>query len=64
MELSEERAKAVVEYLKFKGVDPSRLVVNYFGSEKPLTENGSAEGRAQNRRVEFAVLEKKFVQVD
>lgn len=64
VELSEERAKAVVEYLKFKGVDPSRLVVDYFGSEKPLTENGSAEGRAQNRRVEFAVLEKKFVQVD
>ncbi len=51
--LSEDRAKAVVGYLKSKGVDESKLSANGYGQDKPLTENKTATGRAKNRRVEI-----------
>lgn len=52
-ELSTERAKAVSQYLINKGLMKGRI--NYFGygSERPITNNNSEEGQAQNRRVEF-----------
>ena len=51
--LSEERAKAVLNYLKSKGVDESRLVSVGFGAEKPVAKNATAAGRKKNRRVEL-----------
>ena len=58
--LSKNRAEAVVGYLLKKGIDRSRLEIKYFGSTKPITSNDSDEGRAKNRRVEFRILKKRF----
>ena len=54
--LSERRAASVVKYLTNKGIDASRLKSEGFGETKPIADNETVEGRAQNRRVEFKVL--------
>lgn len=54
--LSENRAKAVVDYLISKGIDAKRLQFNGFGKSMPIDTNATEEGRAHNRRVEFKVL--------
>jgi outer membrane protein OmpA-like peptidoglycan-associated protein len=51
--LSEQRAKAVLDYLVSKGVDPKRLTALGFGQSKPVADNATELGRAQNRRVEL-----------
>ncbi len=53
--LSERRAGAVAEYLVGKGVDKGRMVAVGFGEGKPVAGNDTAEGMAQNRRVELRV---------
>jgi outer membrane protein OmpA-like peptidoglycan-associated protein len=55
--LSNNRAKAVVDYLVSKGIDASRLTAVGFGEEKPVTTNKTAEGRTLNRRVELKLDE-------
>lgn len=59
--LSANRARAVVEYLEYIGIDPSLLEIGYYGSEVPAADNTTSEGRAQNRRVEFSVLRRRYV---
>lgn len=54
--LSENRAKAVVDYLVMKGVDVKRLYYKGFGKSMPIDSNATEEGRAHNRRVEFRVI--------
>jgi OOP family OmpA-OmpF porin len=49
--LSEQRAKAVLDYIVSKGIDPSRLESKGLGESQPVADNKTAEGRAQNRRV-------------
>ncbi|MFI5148977.1 MAG: OmpA family protein [Bacteroidia bacterium] len=56
--LSEDRAKAVVDYLISKEIDKSRLTFIGFGSAKPLEPNDTEEGKRKNRRVEFRILSK------
>jgi len=56
--LSESRAKAVVDYLEKKGVDPSRMEFKGYGFEQPVASNKTEEGRQQNRRTEFKILGK------
>lgn len=56
-QLSENRAKAVVDYLVSKGIDPSRLEYKGYGFSQPVATNDTEEGRAQNRRVEFKIIQ-------
>ncbi|MGB9465924.1 MAG: OmpA family protein [Candidatus Acidiferrum sp.] len=51
--LSEKRAQAVVAWLTAHGIPAARLSSKGLGQTKPLADNGSEDGRAQNRRVEL-----------
>ncbi|HEX7666303.1 MAG TPA: OmpA family protein, partial [Polyangiaceae bacterium] len=53
--LSKNRATSVVTWLVKAGIDKSRLYAVGFGQEKPIADNSTAEGKAQNRRVEFHI---------
>jgi OOP family OmpA-OmpF porin len=53
MKLSERRAKAVMEYLITKGIDPERLSAKGYGLTQPAASNNTKQGRAKNRRVEL-----------
>jgi len=54
--LSESRAETIVKELVKNGIDPSRLSAKGFGAQDPIADNGTAEGRAKNRRVELIKL--------
>ncbi|HHO76498.1 MAG TPA: OmpA family protein, partial [Deltaproteobacteria bacterium] len=54
--LSESRAGAVLEYLQSKGVESGRLTSKGYGSSMPVADNDTGQGRALNRRVEFAPI--------
>lgn len=54
--LSQERADAVKKYLIGKNIPATRLNTAGLGSEKPVADNSTAEGRKKNRRIEFEVL--------
>jgi outer membrane protein OmpA-like peptidoglycan-associated protein len=57
LNLSQLRARAVVNYLVKKGIDPRRLRAQGYGKTKPLATNDhEKDGRELNRRVEFIVL--------
>ena len=53
--LSEQRAHSVIDVLATDGVDRSRLTSKGLGEDKPIQTNSTAEGRAQNRRVEVHI---------
>jgi outer membrane protein OmpA-like peptidoglycan-associated protein len=53
--LSERRAQAVLAYMKDKGVDITRVTAVGYGETKPIAENITKAGKAQNRRIEFKV---------
>jgi len=54
--LSENRAKAVTNYLIAKGIAPGRLTFKGFGDTQPVADNATPEGRARNRRTELTVI--------
>ncbi len=56
LKLSERRAASVRSYLIAKGVNAANLTSHGFGDQQPIASNKTAEGQAQNRRVEFKVL--------
>jgi outer membrane protein OmpA-like peptidoglycan-associated protein len=53
--LSEQRAQSVIDVLAADGVDRSRLTAKGWGEDKPIQSNATADGRAQNRRVEVHI---------
>jgi outer membrane protein OmpA-like peptidoglycan-associated protein len=55
MSLGNRRANSVRAYLINKGIEPRRLRTETYGESRPVTTNDTAEGRAQNRRVELRV---------
>jgi len=55
--ISEKRAESAKKYLMDKfNISGDRMIVKGYGSQKPIADNKSKEGRAKNRRVEFRVL--------
>ncbi|MCS7077699.1 MAG: OmpA family protein [Bacteroidia bacterium] len=54
--LSENRAKAVADWLIKKGIKAERISYKGFGNTKPIADNNTPEGRAKNRRIEFEVI--------
>ncbi len=58
MNLSKERAKAVMDYLVSKGVNAAKISSVGYGEEKPIASNETAAGRAKNRRVEIKAKKK------
>lgn len=55
--LSGDRAKAVREYIVAQGVSASQISSKGYGETKPVATNDTEEGKQQNRRVEFSILE-------
>ncbi|MBN2814201.1 MAG: PD40 domain-containing protein [Bacteroidales bacterium] len=55
--LSENRAKAVTDYLVSASINPSRIRYKGYGWSVPVAGNETPEGRAQNRRTELKVVE-------
>jgi outer membrane protein OmpA-like peptidoglycan-associated protein len=56
--LSDDRARAVKEYLIAQGVQPERIVSKGYGESKPVATNNTDEGRQLNRRVDFTIVRK------
>ncbi len=57
LRLSARRAQAVRDYLVSKGVKRTRLVAKGYGNAEPIADNSTEEGRSQNRRVQFEIVE-------
>lgn len=54
--LSENRAKSVSNYLATLNVPSARFTVQGYGPDQPIGDNGTLEGRQQNRRVDLAIM--------
>ena len=54
--LSEERAAAVKDLLIKNGIEATRLDSKGYGESKPVDNNSTPEGKANNRRVEFVII--------
>ncbi|WP_291276129.1 OmpA family protein [Flavobacterium sp.] len=57
IELSEERAEKVKDYLVTHGIDGKRINVKGYGPDKPISPNDTEEHRRLNRRVEFEIIQ-------
>jgi outer membrane protein OmpA-like peptidoglycan-associated protein len=58
IKLSKDRAEAVKSYLTKNGVPAKNLSTQGFGSNKPIADNKTPEGRQKNRRIEFTINNK------
>ena len=56
-ELSENRAKVVVDFLLRKGISASRISYHGYGKTQPIAPNNTASGRKKNQRVELKIVE-------
>ena len=58
LRLSEQRARAVAQYLEQAGIDRERIEAVGFGDSRPIAPNLTARGRELNRRVELVILDR------
>lgn len=58
LELSKQRVLTVVRYMVTNGIDPKQVRPYGYGESRPRAANATAEGRAQNRRIEIKVLDR------
>jgi outer membrane protein OmpA-like peptidoglycan-associated protein len=58
MTLSQNRAKAVYDYLAANGISAERMAYKGYGESMPIDSNETSAGRANNRRTEFKVISK------
>ena len=56
MNLSKQRAESVTRYLVSQGIDANRFTTKWYGEHQPKADNSTAEGKAQNRRVELGII--------
>jgi len=56
--LSENRAKAVYQYLVAGSINPQRLIYKGYGDTQPIVPNTSDDNRSKNRRTEFKIIAK------
>ena len=54
--LSQRRASSIRNYLISKGIDGDRILAKGYGETKPVGDNNTEIGKAQNRRVEITVI--------
>lgn len=59
LNLSIERAQAIIQALERRGIDTSQFTYRGYGGTVPLGDNNTAEGRAMNRRVEIMIIPKQ-----
>jgi outer membrane protein OmpA-like peptidoglycan-associated protein len=58
LKLSQKRAESVRTYLIKQGIESSRLAPKGYGENVPIADNRTADGRSQNRRVEFVITDR------
>ncbi|MEM9362114.1 MAG: OmpA family protein [Bacteroidota bacterium] len=56
MNLSQQRAQSVTNYLTSKGISAGRFTTKWYGESQPRATNETSEGKAKNRRVELAIV--------
>ena len=56
LQLSEDRAVRVKDYLKKQGVAGDRILTKGYGASRPVNNNRTEEERQQNRRVEVRII--------
>ncbi len=57
--LSQSRVKAVIDYLSLQNISDKCLKSEFYGISNPVAPNTTSEGRAQNRRVEFVLIQER-----
>jgi outer membrane protein OmpA-like peptidoglycan-associated protein len=57
LKLSQARANSIVVYLIKNNISKERLIAKGYGSSKPIADNTTAQGKAQNRRVEMKLIQ-------
>lgn len=64
MTLSQNRANAVTNYMVSTGLSAGRFTTVWYGETQPAASNDTAEGRAQNRRVQLAIVPNEEMKQD
>ena len=63
MDLSNRRARSVAAYLGSRGIERGRIYTQGYGPHHPMADNGTAEGRRTNRRVEMVLVAGNRVEI-